>query len=317
MNRSVKRELWLLNTLLRYKRLSFNELQAKWKDSYLNDDDSDLSLRTFHGHKDAIEGMFFVKIKCDASDGYRYYVEKTTEMNQDRLLEWLLNSFNIADIMETARQMPDRVLLDKMHGGTEYLEDIVTAMKNFNELHVVYQSYNHPEPYDCHYQPYTLKAVRQRWYLLGHLVESKDIRTLALDRIQKLEITKKSFKLPKDFSADDYYLNSIGIWKSKKSKSEKVIIRVSPKMAQYLRSLPLHPSQEEIKATDKYVDFKYILEINHELVLRILGMGMSAEVLEPDILREAVSHELKIALYHYKYGWEKGDNEDRLKKNDG
>lgn len=194
MNRSVKRELWLLNTLLRYKRLSFNELQAKWKDSYLNDDDSDLSLRTFHGHKDAIEGLFFVKIKCDASDGYRYYVEKTTEMNQDRLLEWLLNSFNIADIMETARQMPDRVLLDKMHGGTEYLEDIVTAMKNFNELHVVYQSYNHPEPYDCHYQPYTLKAVRQRWYLLGHLVESKDIRTLALDRIQKLEITKKSFK---------------------------------------------------------------------------------------------------------------------------
>lgn len=32
--------------------------QSKWKDSYLNDDDSELSLRTFHGHKDAIEELF-------------------------------------------------------------------------------------------------------------------------------------------------------------------------------------------------------------------------------------------------------------------
>ena len=57
MNRPVKRQLWLLNTLLRYKKLSFKELQSKWKDSYLNDDDSELSLRTFHGHKDAIEEL--------------------------------------------------------------------------------------------------------------------------------------------------------------------------------------------------------------------------------------------------------------------
>jgi hypothetical protein len=267
MNRSVKRELWLLNTLLRYKKLSFKELQSKWKDSYLNDDDSELSLRTFHGHKDAIEELFFVKIKCDASDGYRYYVEKTTEKSQDSLLEWLLNSFNIADIMETARQMPDRVLLDEMHGGTEYLEDVITAMKDLNELHVLYQSYSQSEPYDCHFRPYTLKAVRQRWYMLGYLVESKGIRTLALERIQELEIAKNTFTLPKNFSADDYYLNSVGIWRSKEVKGEKVVIRTSLKMAQYLRSVPLHPSQEEIKAADKYVDFKYILEINHELVL--------------------------------------------------
>lgn len=314
MNRSVKRELWLLNTLLRYKKLSFKELQSKWKDSYLNDDVSDLSLRTFHGHKDAVEEMFFVKIKCDASDGYRYYVEKTTEMNQDSLLEWLLNSFNIADIMETARQMPDRVLLDEMHGGTEYLEDVVTAMKDLSELHVIYQSYNSSEPYDCHFQPYTLKAVRQRWYMLGYLPESDGIRTLALDRIQELEITKKTFNLPKDFSADDYYLNSIGIWRSKKSKGEKVVIRTSPKMAQYLRSVPMHPSQEEIKATDKYVDFKYILEINHELVLSIMSMGMSAEVLEPDTLREEMLKEFSIAVSHYKYGWKKGNNDVEQQK---
>ena len=69
MNRPIKRQLWLLNTLLRYKKLSFKELQSKWKDSYLNDDDSELSLRTFHDHKDAIEEMFPVQIKCDSKEG--------------------------------------------------------------------------------------------------------------------------------------------------------------------------------------------------------------------------------------------------------
>ena len=88
MNRPVKRQLWLLNTLLRCKKLSFKELQSKWKDSYLNDDDSELSLRTFHGHKDAIEELFPVKIECDVADGYRYYVVKTSPKEQDSMLEW-------------------------------------------------------------------------------------------------------------------------------------------------------------------------------------------------------------------------------------
>ena len=202
MNRPVKRQLWLLNTLLRYKKLSFKELQSKWKDSYLNDDDSELSLRTFHGHKDAIEELFPVKIKCDVADGYRYYVVKTSPKEQDSMLEWMLNSFNIADIVGDARNMHDRILLEEIPGGTEYLEDIISSLKDNKELHLIYQSYKHPEPYDCHFQPYAMKVVRQRWYVLGYLIESKGVRTIALDRIQTLETTKKKFTIPKDFSTN-------------------------------------------------------------------------------------------------------------------
>jgi predicted DNA-binding transcriptional regulator YafY len=82
----------------------------------------------------------------------------------------------------------------------------------------------------------------------------------------------------------------------------------------FLRSVPLHPSQEEIKAADKYVDFKYILEINHELVLKIMSMGMSAEVLEPDTLRNDMLKEISIAEYHYKKGWKKDNSEDEKQK---
>ena len=299
MNRPVKRQLWLLNTLLRYKKLSFKELQSKWKDSYLNDDDSELSLRTFHGHKDAIEELFPVKIKCDVADGYRYYVVKTSPKEQDSMLEWMLNSFNIADIVGDARSMHDRILLEEIPGGTEYLEDIISSLKDNKELHLIYQSYKHPEPYDCHFQPYAMKVVHQRWYVLGYLIESKGVRTIALDRIQTLETTKK-FTIPKDFSAKDYFMNSVGIWVNEEDKPQKVVIRSSPVMADYLRSLPLHWSQKEIETTDKYVDFEYHVCINHELVLNLLGKGNSIEVLEPKTLISQLQKELKSLLFKYK-----------------
>ena len=301
MNRPVKRQLWLLNTLLRYKKLSFKELQSKWKDSYLNDDDSELSLRTFHGHKDAIEELFPVKIKCDVADGYRYYVVKTSPKEQDSMLEWMLNSFNIADIVGDARNMHDRILLEEMPGGTEYLEDIISSLKDNKELHLIYQSYKHPEPYDCHFQPYAMKVVRQRWYILGYLIESKGVRTIALDRIQSLETTKKKFTVPKDFSAKDYFMNSVGIWVNEEDKPQKVVIRSSPVMADYLRSLPLHWSQKEIETTDKYVDFEYHVCINHELVLSMLRMGKSVVIKEPTILKKIILSETKSIINNYNY----------------
>lgn len=301
MNRPVKRQLWLLNTLLRYKKLSFKELQSKWKDSYLNDDDSELSLRTFHGHKDAIEELFPVKIECDVADGYRYYVVKTSPKEQDSMLEWILNSFNIADIVGDARNMHDRILLEEIPGGTEYLEDIISTLKDNYELHLIYQSYKHPEPYDCHFQPYAMKVVRQRWYILGYLIESKGVRTIALDRIQSLETTKKKFTIPKDFSAKDYFMNSVGIWVNEEDKPQKVVIRSSPVMADYLRSLPLHWSQKEIETTDKYVDFEYHVCINHELVLSMLRMGKSVVIKEPTILKKMILSETKSIINNYNY----------------
>jgi len=301
MNRPVKRQLWLLNTLLRYKKLSFKELQSKWKDSYLNDDDSELSLRTFHGHKDAIEELFPVKIECDVADGYSYYVVKTSPKEQDSMLEWMLNSFNIADIVGDAKNMHDRILLEEIPGGTEYLEDIISALKDNHELHLIYQSYKHPEPYDCHFQPYAMKVVRQRWYILGYLIESKGVRTIALDRIQSLETTKKKFTVPKDFSAKDYFMNSVGIWVNEEDKPQKVVIRSSPVMADYMRSLPLHWSQKEIETTDKYVDFEYHVCINHELVLSMLRMGKSVVIKEPTILKKMILSETKSIINNYNY----------------
>ena len=64
-----KQYIWLLNTILRAKRISFEEINRKWQQNYLNDG-APLSRTTFNRHKAAIEEMFDIVIDCDRHDGY-------------------------------------------------------------------------------------------------------------------------------------------------------------------------------------------------------------------------------------------------------
>ena len=63
----------------------------------------------------------------------------------------------------------------------------------------------------------------------------------------------------------------------------KVTIRIRVKRAsvESMRSQPLHPSQHEVEATDKYADFEYCATLTPELYAKLLSYGSSVEVLAP------------------------------------
>ena len=63
----------------------------------------------------------------------------------------------------------------------------------------------------------------------------------------------------------------------------KVTIRIRVKRAnvESIRSQPLHPSQREVEATDKYADFEFTAVPTPELYSRLLSYGTGIEVLEP------------------------------------
>lgn len=67
----------------------------------------------------------------------------------------------------------------------------------------------------------------------------------------------------------------------------KVTIRIRVKRAsvESMRSQPLHTSQREVEATDKYADFEYFVTPTSELYNRLLSYGSSVEVLAPDEAR--------------------------------
>ena len=53
ISKTFNRYIWLLNTLLQHRRLTFEEISCRWKDSCLGDG-RPLALRTFHMHREAI-----------------------------------------------------------------------------------------------------------------------------------------------------------------------------------------------------------------------------------------------------------------------
>ena len=56
-----------------------------------------------------------------------------------------------------------------------------------------------------------------------------------------------------------------------------------------MRTLPLHPSQEEIERTEDYSIFTYFLRPTFDFIQELLSLGITAEVLSPKKLRKEIS----------------------------
>lgn len=286
ISKTFNRYIWLLNTLLQQRRMTFEEISYRWKDSYLGDG-KPLALRTFHTHRDAIAELFGVEVKCDTST-YEYYISSPNVLRNDRTRQWLLNSFTISNMIEAGHNMKDRILFEEIPEGTEYIQTVIEAMQRGKVLMIGYQPFGSQRS-TFHLQPYAMKVYNRRWYVVGYLKEQEEIRNIALDRTQEMELTDEDFLIPEDFDAKEYYANTVGIYVNESLKPQKVILRAYDIHVEYMRSLPLHSSQKEIKTIQgEYSDFEYILCLTPELTTKILSMGEKVKVISPEELKKDI-----------------------------
>ena len=299
ISKTFNRYIWLLDVLLQEKQLTFDEISKRWQASNVGDN-KPLPLRTFHQHRSAVEELFGVEIKCNTSKGYKYYIANPEVLRNDRTRKWLLNSFNLSNMIIAGHNMKDRILFEDIPRGTEYLQTIIDAMQQSKELAIDYQPfYGRRTSYTL--QPYAMKAYHKRWYLLGFIKELEAIRNIALDRLLEITIREQSFSLPENFNAAKYYENTVGIFVSEDLSPVKVKLRAYGKQIEYLRSLPLHKSQCEVSSKyGEFSVFEYKLCLTPELSSQILAMGENVEVLEPIELREEIMSRLNDCLNRYR-----------------
>ena len=297
ISKTFNRYIWLLNTLLQHKQLTFEEISNKWKESGIGNGSS-LALRTFHAHRNAIAELFGVEVKCNTST-YKYYIASPEKLRSDRTRQWLLNSFTLSNMIEAGHNMKDRILFEEIPQGIEYLQTVIEAMQQSKELLIDYQAFgSHRTTY--HLQPYAMKVYHQRWYIVGLLREQDKIRNLALDRILDMTLSKEAFVFPSEFDAQNYYANTVGIFVNGSLKPQKVIVRAFGKHVEYMRTLPLHRSQIEIACKhEQYSDFQYRLCLTPELTSQLLAMGEKVEVLEPNELRNEMRDRLSATINLY------------------
>lgn len=295
----INRYVWLLNTLLQYNRLTFEEISLLWDDSDLSDD-KELALRTFHDHRKAIKELFGVEIKCDPSN-HKYYLSSRDFVRKNLTVKGAVNAFTVANMVHAKHYLPNRILFEETPRGTEYIQPIVDAMRQNKVLSIDYSPYGkNRHRRDFHFHPYAMKVYHQRWYLVGMHVEESAIRNISLDRILELEVLDETFVYSEDFDAKKYYQNTVGIFVNEELPPQKVRIRVFGSSVDYLRTLPLHKSQAEVLTKyGEYSEFEYNVSLTPELSSHLLAMGDNVEILEPTELRNEIETRLKTALERY------------------
>ena len=294
ISKTYYKYIWLLDMLLHWESLTFEEIELMWLDNPMCD--SPLAKRTFHEYRTGIKEMFGVDIDCDRKKN-TYFVKNPEVLDENRMAQWLLRNYSIPQDFVTFNGMKDRILLEEIPHGQAFLDPIVKAMQSNLELRIDYQRYEYEREehqQTFHLQPYALKVYNRRRYLLGFLKEQNGLRTIALDRILALKVLTKKFSMPEDFDARKHFADVVGIYASQNLPVVNVRIRAYGVQAEYLRSTPLHKTQSEVRSKHgEFAEFTYRLCETPELVSQLLAMGDRVEVLEPQTLRDKMKEEVR------------------------
>ena len=131
-----------------------------------------------------------------------------------------------------------------------------------------------------------------------------DFGRCALDRMTKVELTDETFEMPADFSSEAYFSDYYGV-KTDDTPMAHVVVRAHRWTPDYLRTLPLHHSQQELESgeithadssTSPYTDFSFDIRPTADFLNELMKFGI--EVLQPLDLREKMRHRA-LEMYHY------------------
>lgn len=227
-------------------------------------------------------------IECQKTGGYLYYIANPEDIDEDKLKKWMLDSYAIGNVIGENLSLKDRILVDEIPSGRDHLTTILEAMKDNRIVTITYRPFKKLHGYTFPIEPYCVRLFENRWYVLAHNIRYDDIRLYGLDRIENIEVTSETFKLPKDFNAEGYFSTAYGIVVGTGEKPEKIIIRANEDHKHYLKSLPLHHSQCLIEDVGEYADFGLFLAPTYDFVMKLLQVGSMIEVIEPAHLRKTM-----------------------------
>lgn len=294
----LEKYIWLVQTFIRAGEhgLSLEEITDKWEMRF----DSDYPRRTFNNHRDAVEEVFGIEIGCNRSTN-RYFI-KAGENISDESAEnaWLINTFTVNNMLRLSKEkLQGRVSVEDIPSGHMHLTEVMEAMTENLEVVMEYHKYTSEESETLTIWPYAVKEFAKRWYIIAYCKEREDLRVYGLDRVKNMKVTGKKFRMKNGFDVDELFATSFGIYLPG-GKGQIITFKCSEREAKFLRDLPIHRSQEEVRKDGDNVIFSIFVCPDKNLIMEICKHGSRIEILSPAEVRDAVREELAKALAQYK-----------------
>ena len=285
--------VWIIETIHKAHRITFDDLNRQWMDNAELSGGEEMLKRTFHKWKWNIFDTFGLIIECEKTAPYRYYIENEEDMKPGSIENWLLSTYAVSNSLMESKSIKDRIILEDVPSGREYLDPIIDAMKQNRFVHITYYNYWREDTRQHYLMPLCVKLFRQRWYMVGRSWPDLQDTLYCLDRIRDFRLSSHTFEYPEDFSPEAFFSDCFGIIPDTRCKAEDVLLKVSAGQANYMRDLPMHESQEEIERNGEYSIFKLHVRPSYDFQQELLWNNEELEVLEPQWLRKDIAGIIK------------------------
>ena len=295
----MAKKVFFLRYTLELKRLQKSRATFQEISEYLDrhaeftDEIIDFSKRTFQRDMKDIKAIFNVDILYDRKSKSYFIdsIEKST--TTDRMLETfeMFNALNLSD------NLSHQIHFEKRKPqGTHHFHGLLHCIKNHFVVNFPYHKYDDDIIVNRVVEPYALKEFKSRWYLIAKDQNDKYVKTFGLDRIQELSITKKKFAPTENFNANDLYKDYFGIVNTSTDKAEEIILSFASFNGKYIKSFPLHESQQIIVDNKNETRIKLFLHATLDFEIELLSHGDRVKVIAPASLRKRMREIYKNAL---------------------
>ncbi len=183
----------------------------------------------------------------------------------------------------TAERTPSRDYGSKQ----TVIDRIMEGLDCSRTLRVRYFSASSGQTTDREVDPYKLWQKNDALYLIGWCRVHDMVRTFLVDRIDRAELTDKSFSRAGSFDMSRYHDSAFRVI----ADGERTLVRVRfrPEVAYSFREKKWHPTQEVEMDDDGFAVVTLRAEGLAEIRSWVLSWGDKAEVIEPESLRAQVA----------------------------
>lgn len=294
---TIKRHFKIIS-LLKTRPLSFEELQHEMSnDPDCIEENMLTSQRTFQRDLIDIDTIYGINIKSDRSHNRYHIIEDHEDEHSQRLRE----NFEILNAIRLSKSLGNNLIFERRKSlGTEHMAGLLHAIQNNLQVEFTYRKYYDDTESRRKVKPIALKEAQNRWYLVASDTKDDHIKNFGLDRFSNVKITASKFRPIQEYNIEADFRHSFGIINGTDEDAEEVLLSFTPNEGRYVKSLPLHHSQQLLLENKKEVQFSYFIRPTFDFRMELLSYGDQVKVLKPESLKKLIKTQLQKALKGYK-----------------
>jgi proteasome accessory factor B len=167
-------------------------------------------------------------------------------------------------------------------------EALQQAIQKRKILSITYCSKYEDEIITADFSPFHLIYTNE-WYVMGKINISRQIQSIKLKSIKKIEETKRCFLNEEEFDPS-YYIGRA--WATiPEGRLYNIQLKFASEIAQDVTSVKWHDTQYAMVEEDGSAIMEFRVDGLNEITWWILGFGDKVEVLKPEVLRKKI-HEI-------------------------